>query len=63
MREGLTEDDTFRILSRLPINEASELIFKRVVLHSDMGESEFTRIVESYGYTLEEYYDYERANT
>lgn len=52
-----TEDDTIRILKRKPLSEIYTTISKRC--NADMSEDKFRSIVETYGYTLEEFFEYE----
>jgi len=59
----MDEEDTFRILSRKPLSEIFHDIHRsRVVLAAEFVglEGKFQQIVESNGYTLEEYFEYER---
>lgn len=54
----MTLDDTFRVLKREPISEIFHIISSRC--NENISEDAFQRIVESYGYTLGEFYDYEQ---
>lgn len=54
----MTADDTFRILKRKSLPEIYHTIAKKC--NEDMSEDRFRQIVESYGYKLEEFYDYEQ---
>lgn len=53
----MTADDTFRILKRKPLSEIYHTIANEC--NDDMSEGRFRQIVESFGYKLEEFYEYE----
>lgn len=56
-----TADDTFRILARKPIREAYEEIQKKIVFGFVKTEKEFHELVNSYGYTYNEYISYDNT--
>ncbi len=55
------EDDTVRILKRKPLAEIYSVIFEKCDNDSDMSDYEFSEIVESYGYSVAEFFMYERG--
>ena len=59
MDNELSEENTFRILSRRPLDEVEEFIFKKIVLSGGTLErNQFEELVNSCGYSLEEYHSY-----
>lgn len=57
-----TEVDTFRRLSRKPIEEAYEDIFKQIMLTRIKTTSDLEKACAEAGYTLDEYYEYGNKN-
>jgi len=53
----MNEDDTFRVLSRNPIDQVYKTILRN--FDADTTKREFVRMVVQSGYTLEEFDEYE----
>jgi len=56
-----SEEDTFRRLSRRPIEEVYEHIFKKIALGFIRERRDLERYLKEAGYTIEEYNEYDKS--
>lgn len=52
--EDHTEDDTFRVLARKPLQDAYECIFKQIILRQVQTEEQFEKACKEQGYAPDE---------